>query len=458
VLITGDNGWIAGIDGGSMRDIFLTTAVMLALASGCAHAATSNDELFANAALRELHRLAIASAQSERAAKDSDRIGCRDAYGSLEQAAHEALTSMHQMSFAPIDAIDRVSSLLRVSNLAQNGCPVDAVLRLGTLPMVAGQAITGLRIDYAIGDADWYMTNASGEVEAKNPLRYAKSLSDQNYSWVDVRPKGTFFVGVPDWKAEMASREVSDPAIENSGNNLKIVEVGYRKNSGDDNTHVYFYRTKVEATSAAQATKQQADNDAKAAAELKVSNAKWSQKLTSLPYLIASRDAGFKLVYAVCKAAGNNAKGQHTCSDDDSHDWSDSRTVPYRWFSNIADCEGAEGGLKFKHPADVNVSANDFLSTSCVPASKVNGRILKEYKMVFALTAPDAGSEDNIYADMRDRGSTTASVFKTFNTCYDAVDAAYSKVMKDLGADEKGTLLSDSTKSIDLATTCVRVY
>ena len=50
-----------------------------------------------------------------------------------------------------------------------------------------------------------------------------------------------------DWKAEMASHEVGDPSIENSGNNLKIVEVDYRKNSGDDNTYVYFYRTKEDA-------------------------------------------------------------------------------------------------------------------------------------------------------------------------------------------------------------------
>jgi hypothetical protein len=66
-------------------------------------------------------------------------------------------------------------------------------------------------------------------------------------------------------------------------------------------------------------------------------------------------------------------------------------------------------------------------------------------------------------------------VFKTFNACYDAVDAAYSKAMKDLGADENGTLLSDkpslspdsvtkelsdliNTKSINLTATCVRVY
>ena len=161
---------------------------------------------------------------------------------------------MHQMSFAPITALKRVSIVLRVSNLSQ--CPDDAVIRLD-LPMLAGQAIIELRTDYAIGDADWYMVNTSRDVEAKNPLRYAQSLSDQNYSWVDVRPKGMGFVGVSDWKAEMASHEVGDPAIENSGNNLKIVEVDHRKNSGDDNTYVEFYRTKEDAQAAAQASKQE---------------------------------------------------------------------------------------------------------------------------------------------------------------------------------------------------------
>jgi hypothetical protein len=181
--------------GTTMRHILLTTAMMLALTGGFAHAASTNDEVFANAALRELHKLAIASAQSEQAAKDSDRLGCRDAYANLQKAAHEALKNMHQMSFAPIDGLDRVSTLLRVSNLAQNGCPDVAAIRLVPLPMLAGQAILGLRIDYAIGDADWYMVNTSGDVEAKNPLRYAQLLSDQKYSWVDVRPKGMFFVG-----------------------------------------------------------------------------------------------------------------------------------------------------------------------------------------------------------------------------------------------------------------------
>ena len=52
----------------------------------------------------------------------------------------------------------------------------------------------------------------------------------------------------------------------------------YRKNSGDDNTYVYFYRTKEDAQAAAQASKARTESDAKAAAELKASNAKWSQE------------------------------------------------------------------------------------------------------------------------------------------------------------------------------------
>jgi hypothetical protein len=120
-------------------------------------------------------------------------------------------------------------------------------MKMAPPPMLAGQAINALRTDYSIGDTEWYMVNASGNVEAKNPLRYAQSLNNQSYSWVDVRPKGMLFTVVTDWKAEMASNEVGDPSIENSGNNLKFVEVDYRKNAGDDNTSVYFYRTKEDA-------------------------------------------------------------------------------------------------------------------------------------------------------------------------------------------------------------------
>jgi hypothetical protein len=434
----------------------LTIAMMLVLTGGFARAASTNDETFANASLRELHNLAVASAQAERAAKDGDSLGCRDAYDSMQKAAHEALTNMHYMSFAPINALDGVSSLLRVSNLAPNGCPDKALTRLENLPLMAGQAILALRYDYSIGDGDWYMIDAGGDVEAKNPVRYAQSLKSQNYSWVNVRPKGANVMVVPDWKAEMASHEVGDPSIENSGNNLKAVEVDYRKNSGDDNTYVYFYRTKEDAQAAAQASKQQAENDAKAAAELKSSDAEWRQKLTSLPYMIANHDAGFKLTYAACKPAGKNAKGEDTCNADGSHDWSDSRAVPYRWFSDITGCEDAAFRIKTEHPADVDRDA--VLISYCVPAPKVSGRTLKGYKMVFALTAPGADGDDNTYADLRESRNRTTSVFQTFNACFDAMDGAYSKTMKDLGADEDGTLVSDKTKSIDLTATCARVY
>jgi hypothetical protein len=267
-----------------------------------------------------------------------------------------------------------------------------------------------------------------------------------------------FVIGVSDWKAEMASREIGDPAIENSGNSLKSIEVGYRKNSGDDNTDVYFYRTKEEAQAAAQASRAKTERDAKAAIELKDSNAKLSQKFTSLPYMIASHDEGFKLVYAVCKPAGKDEKGQNICRPDDSHDWTDGRTGPYRWFSNVNGCEDAASRLDNEHLADVKVNPDDGFTTDCVPASKASGRTVKGYKMVFAQRLWGAESDDNMYADLRDNASKAASVFKTFNACYDAMDTAYPKAMKDLGADEKGTLLRDSTKSIDLTATCVRVY
>jgi hypothetical protein len=440
----------------TMRSILLTTAMVVALAGGLAHAASTNDEVFANAALRELHKLAIAGAQFERAAKDGDRIGCQDAHDSLQKAAHEALTNMHQMSFAPIDAFDRVSSLLRVSDLAQNGCFDEATIRSVRLPMMAGQAILGLRVDYAIGNADWYTANASGEVEAKNPLRYAQSLSDQNYSWVDVRPKGMLILGVSDWKAEMTSREVSDPAIENSGNNLKAIELDYRRKLGDDNTELYFYRTREDAQAAAQASKARAESDAKAMAELKASNAKLKLRFDSLPYMIANHDTGFKLAYAVCKPADNDKKGKYRC--DDSRDWSDSRNIPYRWFSKISGCQDTAVKVNAEHPADVKVGPDDAFTTYCVPAPPVSGRALKGYKIVFALAPLNADSDDNMYADLRDHGYQAASLFKTFNACSDATDVAYSEASKDLGVDENGTLLSDKTKSIDFTATCVRVY
>ncbi len=146
-----------------MRDMLLTTATVLVLTCGFARAASTNDELFANAALRELHNLAVASVRSEQAAKDSDSIGCQDAFKSIQKAAHEALTNMHQMSFTPIDALNRVSSLLRVSQIVPDGCPNDLVAGTDALPMLAGQAIIALRTDYSIGDAEWYMVTCDKE-------------------------------------------------------------------------------------------------------------------------------------------------------------------------------------------------------------------------------------------------------------------------------------------------------
>jgi hypothetical protein len=52
----------------------------------------------------------------------------------------------------------------------------------------------------------------------------------------------------------------------------------------------------------------------------------------------------------------------------------------------------------------------------------------------------------------------TATVFKTFNACYEAIDADYAKAIKDLGADVDGTLLSDNTKNVGLTASCLRVY
>lgn len=173
--------------------------------------------------------------------------------------------------------------------------------------------------------------------------------------------------------------------------------------------------------------------------------------------MIANRDAGFKVVYAVCKPAGKDAKGEDTCSKEDSHDWSDNPAVPYRWFGDIEGCEDATLKLNMEHPA-FRVAPDEFFVSDCVPAPKVSGRAVKGYKMIFALTAPDAVEDENVYADLRDRGSQAATVFKTYDACNSTVDAAYSNAMKGLGADEDGNLLSDKTKSIDLTANCVRVY
>jgi hypothetical protein len=130
----------------------------------------------------------------------------------------------------------------------------DFVAGTNMLPNLARHAIAALRYDYSIGDADWYTINANGEVEAKNPLRYARSLVDQDYHIVKIRPKGVTAM-VSDWKAEMASQNIDDSSIEYSGTNLKAVEVDFREKSVDGNTNntsVFFYRLKEDAQAAKQ--------------------------------------------------------------------------------------------------------------------------------------------------------------------------------------------------------------
>jgi hypothetical protein len=114
--------------------------------------------------------------------------------------------------------------------------------------------------------------------------------------------------------------------------------------------------------------------------------------------------------------------------------------------------------INMQHPTDVKVTPDDAFASYCVPASKAGGHALKGYEMVLALSLPGVGPDDDTYADLREVGSQTAAVFKTFNACYRLVDTAYSKVMKDLGIDENGNLLSDKSKSIGILVTCVRVY
>lgn len=75
--------------------LFLVAAMAGILAHSVSYGASTNDEVFGTAALRELHNLAIASVRSEQAAKDADRLGCLEANEKLHRVAHEALTYMH---------------------------------------------------------------------------------------------------------------------------------------------------------------------------------------------------------------------------------------------------------------------------------------------------------------------------------------------------------------------------
>jgi hypothetical protein len=418
---------------------------------------TPSDQATANAALRSMHDLARAIVNYQQAAKDSDRVGCHEAYLSIQKLAHAALTEMHNMSSQPLDAIEDVSSLLRVGALARNDCSYD--LDTKSLLLIGGQAISALRYDYAIGDGDWYTISEGGAISSRNPLRYFQSLRDQSYSWVSVRPKDMLVIAPSDWKAEMASRDVDDSTIENSGTNLKAVEVTYRQRPEDSNTTVYFYRSKDDARSAMDARNALVEADAKAEADLKASKAEWGKKLTSLPYLIPDHNLGFKLVYGVCRDTGkSNPGGSRICAQDGSRDWSDDRGEPYHWFGDFRSCGDAQQKLIGNTPLDLNINSNDAFVSSCVPAPKVNGRSPKGYVIMFTLIAPGAMEDDALYATLSERTSKTATIFSKFRSCDEAVEPAHAMALTDLGADKDGNLLSDKTISIGLWATCVRIY
>ena len=418
---------------------------------------TPSDQATANAALRSLHDLARAIANYQQAAKDSDRLGCREAYLSIQKLARAALTEMHSMSSQPIDAIEDVSSLLRVGELARDDCSYDLATK--SLLLIGGQAILALRYDYAIGDGDWYTISEGGAISAKNPLEYSRSLRDQGYSWVSVRPNNMLVIAPSDWKAEMASRDVDDSTIENSGTNLKAVEVDYRPRPEDNNTTVYFYRNKEDARSSMEARNALVEADAKAEADLKASRAEWDKKLTSLPYLIPDHNSGFKLVYGVCRDTGErNADGSRICAEDGWRDWSDDRGEPYHWFSDFRSCGDAQQKLIGDTPPDLKINSNDAFVSSCVPAPKMNGRSPKGYVIMFTFIAPGAMEDDALYVTLSERNSKSATVFTKFRSCDEAIEPALAMALTDLGADKDGSLLSDKTISIRLWATCVRIY
>ncbi len=418
---------------------------------------TPSDQASANAALQSLHDLARAIANYQEAAKDGDQRGCHEAYLNIQKLAHAALTEMQSMSSQPFDAIEHVSSLLRVGALARNDCSYDPDTR--SLLLIGGQAISALRYDYAIGDGDWYTISEGAAISSKNPLRYSQSLRDQSYSWVSVRPKDMLVIAPSDWNAEMASRDVDDSTIENSGANLKAVEVAYRQRPEDSNTTVYFYRNKEDARSAMEARNALVEADAKAEADLKASKAEWGKKLASLPYLVPDHNSGFKLVFGVCRDTGKkNADGSRICAEDGSRDWSDDRGEPYHWFSDFHSCGDAQQKLISDVPLDLKINSDDAFISSCVPAPKVNGRSPKGYVIMFTLIAPGAMEDDALYATLSERNSKTATVFTKFTSCDEAIEPAHAMALTDLGADKNGNLLSDKTISIGLWATCVRIY
>jgi hypothetical protein len=438
------NRWLAGIS-------------ISWLIVGATHARPIlNDEVFANAALRELHNLAVASVKLAQATKDGDDLGCKYANESMEEAAHKALENMHYMSFAPVDAVEAVSRLLRLAPSTQpSGCYADSGANL--VPLTAGQAIMALRWDYAIGDEDWYVIETNGDITGKNPLRYSQSLKDQNYSWISTRPKNMVFIVESDWKSEMESDQVADSSLENSGNSVQAIEVDYRKASNDETTEVYFYRTKDGAVAAAQEQKKRADDHAQAEAERKAAESDWKKKLELAPFLVANRDVGFKLIYGICKSA-YDLNGKAKCVDIKTEDWSDDPRLPYKWFSDIDQCNDALKTLFLKHAFDVKNGSGDFFTRDCLPAPKASRKAARGYQMVFTLSAPAPISDRLSYENFRESASGSATLFKSFNDCRSKIDDAYSTVEKYLKVDEDGKFLSDKTKSITGIAYCVPVY
>ena len=420
----------------------LLIVVIVSLASiAASREADADDRMLANSALNALHNLAIASQKLVNATKDSDNIGCASASETIEQSAHEALDSMHSMSATPHDAINSTSELLRFDHLASsNSCSLNEAT--SELPLIAGQAIMSLRWDYAIGDKDWYMAAPNGSIQVDNPLRYAQSLKEENYSWVDTRPKGMLIMVEENWKSEMASSDVDDPSIENSGINLRDVEVDYRHKSGDDNSKLYFYQFKEDAI-----------GDAKAAAEQEAAERSWGQKLFSLPYIIAEHESGFKLIYGMCKKNDNNY-----CIRTSVYDWSDNRRDRYHWFSNLHACEDAESGISFHHPPNLKASADSIFTSDCVPASQWTGHPPAGYQLEIALDAPGSGSDQTSYAYVRRGETNTPITFQSLTQCSGYIMAVYDKFEKDFQVNDDGTFLNDKSKSISVTVNCVRTY
>ena len=361
------------------------------------------------------------------------------------------------MSFAPFDAIQSVANFLRLERLDQSSrCSIDPNMDLKLL--TAGQAILELRWDYAIGEDNWFTADAGSGINGRNPLMYSQSLWDLNYSWVDIRPPHMWLVAIRDWKSEMASGRIDDPSIENSGKNMQVVEVEYRKKSDDKIVEGYYYRFREGAVAAALQERKQAAEDAKLDAAKRAGELDWIQKLASLPFIVANSDIGFKLIYAVCKPTARDLKEVATCHSDDSYDWSDDIHTPYRWFSSLDECNEVSYRINKMHPSNVQVDTGDFFMPDCVPAPQIAGRALRGYQMIVAISSPNSGYGQVSYVYSRTSGSKTAALFSTFDLCRRDINNMYANIERDLNVDADGIFLKDKSKSISVTADCVRAY